>query len=245
VEEGVLYAGRWERHFRLLSQAVGWARPRLRRRLVDCHTLDEQAVVWDRWSRGAWSPFLRVATTRVGWRHVLRDPAFYEHVPPDFSVAIYIAESLNRAAGSFLFRDSAFATLLVFGRYCADGALPLYLRREHFETVRAGLDSLRIVDGSLADALTDDEDRFSAFSLSDVGSYCDDAQYRQLWASVLRSAAPGARVCERQFLVKRKPVLGSPDVLRREPEIEAALTREDRSIFYTFVVGHLNGQSHA
>jgi len=245
VTEGVLYAGRWERHFRLLAQTVGWARPRLRRRLFDCRTMDEQAIVWDRWSRGAWSPFLRVATTRLGWRHVLRDPAFYEHVPPDFSIGAYVTESLNRAAGSFLFRDSAFATLLFFGRYCADGPLPLYLQREHYDTVRAGLDSLRIVDGSLTDALADAETPYSAFSLSDVGSYCDDAQYRQLWAGILRSAAPGARVCERQFLVKRAPVLDPPDVLRRDPEIEATLTHEDQSIFYTFVVGHLNGQSHA
>ena len=162
VTEGVLYAGRWERHFRLLAQAVGWARPRLRHRLFDCRTMDEQAVVWDRWSRGAWSPFLRLATMRLGWRHVLRDPAFYEHVPPDFSIGSYVAGALHRAAGSFLFRDSAFATLLFFGRYHTDGPLPLYLQREHFDTVRSGLDSLRIVDGSLTDALSDAETELTA-----------------------------------------------------------------------------------
>jgi S-adenosylmethionine-diacylglycerol 3-amino-3-carboxypropyl transferase len=181
---------------------------------------------------------------RLGWRHVLRDPAFYEHVPPDFSIGAYVAGALNRAAGSFLFSDSAFATLLFYGHYRADGSLPLYLQREDIGAIRSGLASLRIVDGSLAGVLADAEEPYSAFSLSDVGSYCDDEQYRQLWAAMLQSATPGARVCERQFLVKRSLVLDAPDVLRREPEAEAALAREDRSIFYTFVVGNLNGRSH-
>lgn len=241
VASGVLYAGRWERHFRLLARAVGWARPHLRRRLFESPTLNEQAAVWRRWRGGLWPVFLRLVTARAVWRYVLRDPGFYRFVPDDFSIPAYIDDALNRAARHVLFRKSAFATLLFYGRYRAGGPLPLHLQRDQYDTLRDGLARLGLVDGTLLDVLRDAEAPFTAFSLSDFGSYCDQTTYRRTWRHIIEAAEPGARVCERQFLVKRSPPHEVAGALQRNTALEAALAREDRSLVYTFIVGRITG----
>jgi S-adenosylmethionine-diacylglycerol 3-amino-3-carboxypropyl transferase len=238
VASGVLYAGRWERHFRRLARAVAWIRPRLRRQLFESTTLDEQATVWDRWRGGVWPSLLRLMTAQAMWRYVLQDPGFYRFVPDDFSIRAYIEDALNTAARRILFRESAFATLLFHGHYRTPGPLPLHLQRDHYATIRAGLPRLHLVDGSLTDVLHASKERFTAFSLSDFGSYCDRTAYQHTWAHIARAATPRAGICERQFLVKRDPDEAT-NTLQRDTDLEAALARDDRSIFYTFIVGRL------
>lgn len=239
LARGVLYAGRWERHFRSLARLVGTVRPAARRRLFAAATVDEQAACWARWDDATWRAFLRVVTARTVWKHVLRDPGFYRHVPPEVDVAATLGAYLARAARTVIFRESAFTTLLFYGAYRPGGPLPLHLERAHYESLQRYAGRVRVVTGNLLGVLAQTDTRFSAFSLSDIASYTDPATYAQLWEAVARTATPGARVCERQFLVQRD---AAPEAagLVRDRALEATLQRTDRSLFYAFVAGRLD-----
>jgi hypothetical protein len=67
--------------------------------------------------------------------------------------------------------------------------------------------------------------------------------YRNTWKEILRTASEGARVCERQFLVKRNPPAVVTPVLMRDESIEKELSEADNSIFYSFVVGTIMSNS--
>jgi S-adenosylmethionine-diacylglycerol 3-amino-3-carboxypropyl transferase len=240
IHGGVIYAGRWENHFHLLAQTVGLLRKRLRRRLFESGSISEQESVWREWSRGAWPVFLRLATADPMWRYVLRDPGFYRFVPTNFSVADYLRCRLSESMRGLLLRDSHFAWLLFFGRYNASGPLPDYLQPANFDFLREDVQRIYVADGRIQDILAIARDRFTAYSLSDIASYTSESEYARLWRGILATAPRGARVCERQFLVKRAPPHVAANRLERDCELEAALAREDGSIFYTFITGSLS-----
>jgi len=234
IERGILYEGRWERHFRGLARVLDTAWPGTCERLFACHDLQEQIGVWEGTLDGlSWRLFLRGATSCATWKYLLRDPGFHQYVPKASSISGYIGHGLSLAVRRFLFRESAFATLLFLGRYRVGGALPIHLQPGQYAAVRDALPSVEIVTDSLLGYVGAGGARFDAFSLSDFASYTSSGEYATTWACLARRASPGARICERQFLVKRDPPQ-LPNVVRRG-ELERELVATDRSIFYTFV----------
>ena len=235
IARGVIYEGRWERYFARLSRIVRLVRADRLCRLFASGTVDEQAALWRaEWADGWWRSFLRVASGRVVWKYVLRDPGFYEYVEPGFDGSAYLSECFDRAADSILFRESAVAWLLFFGKYDPNGPLPLYLQEECYERLRLCVDRVDVKTSSAGSLLATTNERFSAFSLSDLASYTSPREYEALWTGIRRTALPGARFCERQFLVKRKRPAW---ISRRDTSMETELRASDRSIFYTFGVG--------
>jgi S-adenosylmethionine-diacylglycerol 3-amino-3-carboxypropyl transferase len=104
---------------------------------------------------------------------------------------------------------------------------------------REALDRVEIVTGSIHQSLEAYRGPYSAYSLSDVGSYLSDDEYGRLWHAIIETAQPGARVCERQFLVKRPVPTEVVHRIRLDLEMERALEESDDSLFYTFVVAHV------
>ena len=76
--------------------------------------------------------------------------------------------------------------------------------------------------------------------MSDFSSYTDEAEYDNIWHGIIATARPNACICERQFLVKRDIPSKFKHFIKRNQELEAKLTREDSSIFYTFLIGQIN-----
>jgi len=245
IRRGVLYQGRWERYFRSLAFCVGCARPRLLRRIFDSRTLDEQAALWRKeWVNPLWRSFLRVISIRTVWKYAFGDPGFFLHVPESFSIHAYLEDRFNRAFDHFPVSGSPFARLLFFGKFDEDGALPIHLQEEHYETIRRNLSRIRIVTQSLDAYLKAYSGKpFQKFSLSDIASYTGPDPYRAIWKGIVRNADPGAVVCERQFLVKRKPPAEVRGRITRNRRLENELERTDNSMFYTFVIAKVIAQS--
>jgi S-adenosylmethionine-diacylglycerol 3-amino-3-carboxypropyl transferase len=240
LKAGVIYQGRWEKYFRLLAWMVQSLRRNTLARIFSADSLEEQEELYRRtWDGPLWRSFLRAISTRFVWKNVFGDPGFFQHVPREFSVSDYLISQFDAAFRTRPIRQSAFMTLLLRGRFSGE-ALPLHLQREHFPTLKQSWDRVSIATAPLGCFLLEQpEHSIHAFSLSDISSYTDTAQYYEIWQTVLRAAAPGARVCERQFLVKRTPPEITLPRLTRSPQLEKRLDKEDDSAFYTFVVGTL------
>ncbi len=242
IEKGVIYKGRWEKYFSNLARIVGIIRKKLRLKLFDSKNIQDQANLWnDEWDDFLWRLFLRFISSRFTWKTLFRDPGFYLHVPAQFSIYKYLRDRFSFAFNNIVLYESAFATLLFFGKYESEGALPIYLQREHFKTLRDNLSCIQIITQSLSECLEyRGKETFQKYSLSDFSSYTNVDDYSKIWKGIVKTASAGAIVCERQFLVKRDIPQDVQANITRIAELEKELMDHDDSIFYTFVIAKIN-----
>lgn len=239
IERGLVYEGGWERYFRLLAVVLHRVRGRVLRRLMECTDLAEQRAVYNTaWDGMFWRGFIRAIALRPVWKYLFRDPGFFRFVPRGFSISSYLLERFELAFTRRLLRDSPFMSLLFCGRYDSARCLPYHLAAAQYPALQRNANRVRIITAPLDAYLRSlPAGSIHAASLSDVGSYCDDGQYAALWIAVLHACGPGARICERQFLVKRELPPAAAAVLHRHYAVEQELARDDDATFYSFMVG--------
>ncbi len=238
VEAGILYQGRWERYTQTVAFLARAMRGDAIRRLFEFRDLDEQrAFVRKTWNRWWWRATLDVLCSRITSKICLGDPAFYANVDPDLRVGRYIHEGMMAVLDRYLARENFMLSLLFQGRL-PEGDLPPYLDAGSFEVLRNRLDRIEVRTSDLVDLLQRfPAGSFTRFSLSDVPSYLDPPKFERLLHEMIRVAAPGARFCIRQFLSGHRVPERFQNALRREPELEEDLRREDRAFAYRFLVG--------
>jgi S-adenosylmethionine-diacylglycerol 3-amino-3-carboxypropyl transferase len=166
-------------------------------------------------------------------------PAQYEALAGDSDMRHVLRQRLERLACGFSLDDNYFAWQ-AFGRSYAEnasGPLPPYLRREHFDTLRARVDRVEVLNRSVTEYLANCADGSrDRYVLLDAQDWMTDAQLNALWAEITRTARPGARVI---FRTAAPPSLlpgrVSPEILDRwryEAERSQALSLRDRSAIY-------------
>ncbi len=246
IDKGVIYQGRWERYFGTLALLMNLQRPKLRNRLFVCSNLNEQTLLWQReWRTAFWRSFLALISHRLVWQYVFRDPAFFLYVPRNLSIRQYIENRLSSAIENILLGESSFAKLLFLGRYDLDNGLPIHLRKCNYHTLREQCENVRIITQSLRQYLTDVRgQRFDTYSLSDFSSYTSEREYEMIWHGILQTASQEARICERQFMVKRDLPQEIKSCVIRNTRLENELALTDTSIFYSFVVATVFENNH-
>ena len=181
---------------------------------------------------------MHLLSRRWFWTRIIGEPggAF---LPDPHSSADRLTGLFRRAASHILFRDSDFATLIFRGRLTRESALPLHLRPENLPVIRERLDRIEISDESLAGLGQRPSAEFSAFSLSDFGSYCSGEAYDACWTGILSAARPGARFCERIFMNPVRPAAAIAARIHENSEKSKALSLTDRAIIYDIRCGTL------
>jgi S-adenosylmethionine-diacylglycerol 3-amino-3-carboxypropyl transferase len=236
IASGVWHAGKWEKLLGWNGRFQALFRRQAVAALMEANSISEQAEVWKRSFTG--SP-LRSAIETVGrdllWRLVMREPAG-AFLPAASEVGKRIESDFEKASRSFLFRQSDIATLAMRGRHDDYGALPVHLRAENYDRIRAGLSRLRPLVGGLADLARLDTSEYDGFSLSDFGSYCGPDDYAACWQGIMAVAAPGARYCERIFMNEMN--LPSPHITI-DRNLSEQLSNSDKSIIYRIRVGRV------
>jgi S-adenosylmethionine-diacylglycerol 3-amino-3-carboxypropyl transferase len=155
------------------------------------------------------------------------------------NMAGVLRDRVERLSCGFSIDDNYFAWQ-AFGRAYAEeaaGPLPPYLKRDHFEVVRARADRVEVLNRSFTEYLRGREaGALDRYVLLDAQDWMSDAQLNDLWREITRTARPGARVI---FRTAAAPSLlpGRVDdaVLARwryEADVSAGLTQRDRSAIY-------------
>lgn len=244
LRRGVLYQGRWERHYRRVA-----AFARLIRR-KDLDTLfgfedlaDQRHFIDERWDTATWRLAYRLVCSPITARLLMGDPAFYAHIQVD--PADYLYQRIRSGLRRFLARDSFMAALALRGHLLPTD-LPPYLTPEGHALLQQRLDQIEIVDADLVAYLqASDTPRFTRFSLSDVPSYLTRKGFEALVNGVVRHAEPGARVVIRQFMTRYELPPAVANRLTREPDLEQRCALEDRAFVYEFVIGTVQGAGDA
>lgn len=213
------------------------------RDMLRARSLEEQRTYFDK----ALAPLfdkrmVRWATSkRVSLYGLGIPPAQYEALAGSGTggMAAVLRERLERLACDFPLSENYFAWQ-AFGRgYANDesGPLPPYLRRDHFEAIRARADRVRVVNRSFTDYLAAQEEAsVDRYILLDAQDWMTDGALNALWSEITRTARPGARVV---FRTAAEPSLlpgrVAPEILekwRYDAERSRKLGYMDRSSIY-------------
>jgi S-adenosylmethionine-diacylglycerol 3-amino-3-carboxypropyl transferase len=236
VAAGIGGAGKFERYFGLFRRYV---LPLVhRRRLIDAlvrggSRAERQAFYRLHWDTLRWRLLFRVFFSRFVMGRMGRDPSFFAYV--EGNVATRILDRAKHAVTELNPADNPYLHWIMTGQHAA---LPLALRPEHFQTIRANLDRLEWRCQSVEDFLASREPRsVDRFNLSDIFEYMSEANYHRLLEQIIAGAKPGGRLAYWNMLVPRSRPTSLADRLQPLSELAAKLHLEDKAFFYSrFVV---------
>lgn len=228
IAGGVIHAGKFERYLRLFRRRVlplVHPRHRIEALLRQGSLEDQERFYRDEWDSRRWRMVFRLFFSRFVMGRMGRDPAFFEHV--EGTVGERILQRTRHALTALPVGTNPYLAYIMTGNYTAD-ALPRYLRPEHFDMIRLRLDRVRLERAPAQEV----EGPFHGFNLSDIFEYMSGDEHRRIYADLLGSAAPGARLAYWNMLAPR----AIPDDLRDRvtplTEIATELHRRDRAWFY-------------
>lgn len=247
IRKGVVYQGQWEKYFRLLAVALKIIKSEELKKLFNYKTLEEQRKVWnEEWDTLLWRVFLKTISSRICWKYLFRDPAFFRYVPKNFSIFRYLHARFNNGAANVQFNQSPFASILMKGKLEIGVELPPHLVKSNYKILRSNLQRVSPITASLLEYLSNEaSEKFDSFSLSDITSYTNPCEYENLYQNILRHSKEGASICERQFLVKRQIPASIQNRLQRNYDLENDLDKTDSSLFYSFHCLQISGEENA
>jgi S-adenosylmethionine-diacylglycerol 3-amino-3-carboxypropyl transferase len=233
---GIGSAGKFERYLALFRTVVLPLihSDRTVHELLACQETDRARFYDERWDTARWRLAFRAFFARPTMSALGRDPRFFAHADGPVSQRL-----LGRIARALRDDDAGANPYLRWILTGAHGhALPLALRPESFNAIRANLDRLDVRASSLEDLVdTYDGAPVDGWNLSDVFEYVDDAAYTSLLARIAAISSPRARLAYWNMLVpRRRPESLAPFLAARE-DVAAPLRARDRVPFYgDFVV---------
>lgn len=237
VRHGIGGAGRFERYFTLFRTRVLPVVHSRRRveQLLRGGTPEERRAFYDRhWDSWRWRLLFRVFFSRLVLGRFGRDPSFFTYARG--GVATGLLARARHAVTELDPADNPYLQWILIGRHLT--ALPLALRPEHFETIRARLDRLEWHRQSLEEFVQSCAPRsVDRWNLSDVFEYVSEAGARSILERIATCGRPGGRLAYWNTFVPRARPEALADRLKPLTELAEQLHRRDRAFFYErFVV---------
>jgi len=200
ITAGALNAGVTERFIRTVVQVLRLAvHPRARiERMLTCETLDAQRSLFQgEWNTARWRAFFHLLLNRAVFRRAY-DPAFFAHLErPSF--ADHFRSQAEHALTELSVRDNYFLHHMLTGQYPVEiaGGVPPYLG----EKACVPRERLMLVDGTVTDHLrTLPDGSVTGFAISNICEWLPSRDVDTLFAEIVRTAAPNATLCFRNFV---------------------------------------------
>lgn len=237
VRAGIGNAGKFERYFGTFRKRVlpfvhsgGTVKQLLRG-----GTRDERFAFYrNEWDGWRWRALFRLFFSRFMMGRLGRDPSFFAYVQG--SVADHVIRRTCHAFTELNPADNPYLQWIMTGRHLT--AVPMALRAEHFDTIRANIGRIEWHCQSIEDFLGSSRtEPVDCYNLSDIFEYMSEANYHQLLDRLVKHANPGARLAYWNMLVPRSRPESMADRLDALPELSAKLFFQDKAAFYSrFVV---------
>lgn len=236
VAAGIGSAGKFERYFATFRR---WLLPLVHRRKTVARLLRggsleaRRRFYFQTWESRRWRWLFRIFFSRFVMGRCGRDPEFFRYV--EGSVAERILQRARHALSELNPAENPYLQWILTGTHTA--ALPLALRPEHFETIRANLDRLELRNQSLEEFLDAVGQRqIDRFNLSDIFEYMSPENYEHLLRRLIAAGRPGGRLAYWNMLVPRRRPAQLADSLRPLDELAQRLHLQDKAFFYSAFV---------
>jgi S-adenosylmethionine-diacylglycerol 3-amino-3-carboxypropyl transferase len=236
IAAGIGGAGRFERYLALFRHwvlALVHPCPRVLHLLAP-HSPGERAAFYrQQWDTWRWRALFRLFFSRCLMGRVGRDPCFFDYA--DGPVAARLLERTRHALTALDPFVNPYLQWILTGRH--HSALPLALRPEHFDVIRANLHLLEWHCAAVEDVLeTLRPASIDRFNLSDIFEYMSRAGHAEALARLARVGRPGARLVSWNLFVDRHRPAHLEDQLRPLSALAAHLHAQDKAFFYTDLV---------
>ena len=233
IDKGVLNAGVTERFIGGVMATVKKAihPPDRIARLFACQTLDEQRAFYRKeWDTVRWRLLFTLLLNRAVFRKTYH-PGFFEHVEnPSF--ARHFRALAEHSLTEVPIATNYFVHHMLTGAYPADvaGGVPPYLAPEGASVVASAGDRLTLVDGAYTSYLrTRSDASVHGFAVSNILEWFTPEQTDELFAEVVRTAAPGTRFVFRNFVGWTEVPERWRDIVVEDRAAGEALIARDRS----------------
>ncbi len=237
IAAGIGSAGKFERYFAMFRTRVlplVHARRRVLELLVPRDRDGRERFYEETWNTWRWRLLFRVFFSRVVMGRLGRDPEFFRYVEGD--VASRILARTRHALTELDPADNPYLHWILTGTHGA--SLPVALRPEHFDRIRANLDRLEWRCQSVETFLQEAGERsVDRYNLSDLFEYVSQDHYHRMLDALVRASRPDARLAYWNMLVPRRRPDSMADRLRPLDDLARRLHLADRAFFYSaFVV---------
>lgn len=193
IESGIIHVGKFERYFRIFRNAMIplVATKERFRCFVKIKDMERQKQFFRQY----------INTHRLhllfriyfGYRvmgKLGRDSSFYRYVEDKESSGTDIQKRFEYGISHTLNAENPYINYIVLGRY-TKRSLPIYLRKENFETIRENLDKLILVHSDLMSLHVKEID-FA--NLSDIFEYMSADEFRQNEKALRNMMRPNGRI---------------------------------------------------
>lgn len=187
-----------------------------------------------RWNNWRWRILFNLFFSRAVMGRIGREKSFFRYAEGSISKQIktrteYALTELDPSQNPYLH-------FILTGTY--GDSLPHALREENFKKIRANLDRLTFIEGTLQTFLSNHPNmRANAWNLSDVFEYLPVESCSKIYADIADSSHPGARLAYWNMAVPRSRPDSLKDRIVPLHDLSAPLHGRDRAFFYrNFIV---------
>ncbi len=228
IKNGLVYAGKFENYFRIFRQyllPLVHGKKQIEQLFVDKTDAEQQAFFRQVWNNRRWQWLMRLFFNRYTLGRYGRDPEFLKQVQVD--VAGYIIGKATAHLQSNACTRNYFLHMMLTGRYGC--RLPVYLRRENFERIKANAHRLQCRLITAQEAIR--QQPFDACGFSNFFEYLSPAEFAEFALQCSRHIPAGARIAYWNLMVPRSLHSLLPDHFRYVAQQEE-LTKQDCGFFY-------------
>ena len=222
--------GKFERYFRLFRE---WVLPLVQPRgrvlgMLEPRDAAAREAYYRGWNSGRWRLLLRIFFSRTLMGRLGRDPAFIEFAEGDLTA--HLAGRIRHALMTLDPAENPYLHWILTGHHGA--ALPLALRPEAFETIRARLDRVSLHRQPLENFAADNAG-IDGWNLSDIFEYMDPVTHAAAYRAILDATAPTGRLVYWNMIAARRvPEALADRVISHEVDAHR-LWETDKAFFYS------------
>ncbi|KPA14012.1 S-adenosylmethionine:diacylglycerol 3-amino-3-carboxypropyl transferase [Candidatus Magnetomorum sp. HK-1] len=235
IENGVIYEGKFENYFRIFNRYLIplMHRKKTLEKLVSIKSIEEQIHFYDKkWNNINWRMLFKIFFGRYTMGRLGRDPEFFKYVEDD--VASSILKRTKHAFTLIPTYSNPYLNFIMTGKF-KPHALPFYLRKENFITIKENINHIKPVLGNIKSCMKDDI-KFDAFNLSDIFEYMNMSEFREELSNIISLATKNARIAYWNMLSDR--IIPDDIPITIDSELSERLFYQDKAWFYKrFIVG--------
>ena len=136
-------------------------------------------------------------------------------------------------------KGNYFLSLYLLGKYSSLKDVPDYLKREHFDTIKARIDRIKIITSDAQGWINTMEDKsIDCFSLSNICELMSEDETERLFSAVKRTARNNSRVIFRNLMIPREVPEKFKDTIIKDEPLSNNIYNNDRSFVYGKVAAY-------
>lgn len=233
IRKGIIHAGKFERYFRIFAKNM---MPLIHSKktiytLFEMKSGEEQERFYhEKWNTWRWRLLFKLFFSKLVMGRLGRDPEFLNEVKVPVSEFIFKkAERHLMSIGCQQNQMLRYQLTASFG-----DLLPMYLREENYEKVRAGLGAVHVMEG-YAEAAIQPYGKMDGMNLSNIFEYMPSDIFKKSVEGLSNGLNPGGRLCYWNLMVPRKCARVN-DQLTHLSEMSVTLAKRDKGFFYQGIV---------